>query len=96
MDEFDRNEIAERWGLSQTNQSLSESDLFEALSRRIEELMNRDFRKFLHSLYRLDIDEEKVANILGTTKGESQYHALASAVLKRELQKAETRKRFEE
>src|SRR5262245_53217142 len=91
-------EISQKWGLSPNASQLPYDNLFEEivreLARRVEVLMNRDPRKFNNELYRLDVSEMKIKEVLRTRKGDAVFEGLARIILERELQKARTRREY--
>ena len=64
------------------------------LTMAISELLDKDFNKLLNALYRIDIDEIKVARIINLEDTDNIAPSLAELVIKRELQKVETRKKY--
>ena len=102
-DSRDLIEVSERWGLglpapTHPEDLLENGRLFEEivreLTRRVEILMTRDPRKFTNDLYRLDVSEARIKDLLRTATGVDVYEGLARLILKRELQKAKTRREY--
>ena len=60
----------------------------EFLSKRIEDLIDKDQERFFNTLYRIDISESKVAHALST----SHYPPddLADLIIERQLQRLKT------
>jgi hypothetical protein len=74
-------------------------NLFDRMSEKISHLMSSSPEKFYQALYRLDVSEEKVSEILSgrllssSSGGQrmSKSRALAQLIVDREIQKAKTR-----
>lgn len=64
------------------------------LSEKINELIIHHFEELIRILYRLDIDEKKLKEILATNIDEDAGVLIAEMVIEREQKKAETRKLF--
>ena len=60
----------------------------------INELINKDFRALLQILYRIDVDEKKIRYYLEENINEDSASVLADMIIKRQLQKIESRKDF--
>ncbi len=60
----------------------------EFLSKRITELMIKNQEKFFNTLYRIDVSESKVAQVLNTSKNVSDD--LADLIIERQLQRLKT------
>ena len=62
----------------------------EFLTKKIAELMEKDYEKFLNTLYRIDINENKAAEIIKSTSGNKTAEELADLVIIRQLQRVKT------
>ncbi|MDZ7767382.1 MAG: hypothetical protein U5K00_23695 [Melioribacteraceae bacterium] len=60
----------------------------EFLSKRIAELMAKNQERFFNTLYRIDINENKVAQVLNTSKNIPDD--LADLIIERQLQRLKT------
>lgn len=60
----------------------------------INELINKDFHALLQLLYRIDVDEKKIRYYLEENINEDSASVLADMIIKRQLQKIESRKDF--
>jgi hypothetical protein len=72
----------------------SADNLHDNLSRVINQLILQDFSFLINALYRLDISENKVKDLL---KGNSQHNAgdlIAVLIIERQLEKIKTRGLF--
>ncbi|PSL49583.1 hypothetical protein CLV51_101917 [Chitinophaga niastensis] len=72
--------------------------LEEILAGRLETLINEDFRHFIFLLYRLDIAEKKVREILetATATGADPYKPIAALIIERQLQKIISRATYKQ
>lgn len=66
--------------------------IIEALSQRIDSLLAGNPDRLFSLLYRLDINERKIKTVLQTKENVSRH--LAELVYTRQIEKAESRKRF--
>lgn len=74
--------------------SVSAEELKEKLASHINYLLNHDFEKLVFYLYRIDVDENKLRQLLQARQGENAAGLIADLVIERQLQKTETRKQF--
>ena len=65
--------------------------ILEALSKNISYLLDHDLSKLLQALYRIDVNEQAVKQILATEETSEMSMQIAQLILKRELEKVETR-----
>ncbi|MBC5775288.1 hypothetical protein H8S95_14510 [Pontibacter sp. KCTC 32443] len=66
-------------------------DLQQKLAQAVLYLLQKDLNRLLNILYRIDVDERKVKQaMLAPTEEEVADH-IAQIIIKRELQKAQTR-----
>jgi len=61
---------------------------------QVEVLVNRDFEKFLLLCYRIDLSEDKLKKILRDSPSENLIRELATAIVDRQLLKAEIKKKY--
>jgi len=86
-----KKKIGEGFGIS-TDRLISKQQVLAALSARIEQLMAADADLLFSLLYRLDISERKIKEVL---KGGSEIALhLATLVYDRQLEKAAWRNHF--
>jgi len=64
------------------------------LEKRIRNMIDHDFSGLLNALYRVDISEHQLRHLLALTPPEQLAHAITQAVLQREKQKVETRRKY--
>ena len=78
-------------------ESLPAKDL-EALHYKIahlvQHLLQKDFNRLLHILYRIDVEERKVKEAMLAEEPEVISERISRLILKREIQKAEIRFRY--
>jgi hypothetical protein len=72
-------------------ETLNENELVSLIERRVEELLRTDPGALLQFLYRLDVAEDRVKQALAA---EAPAHALAKAIIAREIHRQETRKKY--
>jgi hypothetical protein len=63
----------------------------EHLKNRITELMSRNYDRFLNSLYRIDVDESKVREILHSKDKISIPEKLADLIIERQMMRIKTK-----
>ncbi len=65
----------------------------ELLIRRIDELMRTDLDKLKWILYRIDVSEKKLSEQLRISEADAAT-VMADMIIQRQLEKAESRKKF--
>jgi len=65
----------------------------EKLAVYINELVNHDFGKLIHILYRLDVSEQKLKSTLASSSANAGI-LIAEMIIERQVQKIKTRERF--
>jgi hypothetical protein len=65
----------------------------EKLAAYINELINHDFEKLVHILYRLDVSEQKLKSTLASSSTDAGL-LIAEMIIERQLQKIKTREQF--
>ncbi|HEX8332887.1 MAG TPA: hypothetical protein VF622_09705 [Segetibacter sp.] len=70
------------------------ADLFFALSNRLKSMINEDFSGLLQILYRIDISESKLRDLISTQLDKPASDVIAHLIIERQLQKVESRKMF--
>src|SRR5436190_5460938 len=86
--------------ISNINQSLEISlpdtisleELKQKLALHINHLINHDFEKLVSLLYRVDVNENKMRNVLDNKEGENAPMLIAGLIIERQLQKIKSRK----
>lgn len=70
--------------------------LKEHLSNKIGEMMEKDFDRFLNNMYRIDVSESKVRNILNNSPLGTIPEQLAELIIERQLQRIKTQRLYKE
>lgn len=70
---------------------LSLSELEQQLTNHINHLINTDFEKLVYYLYRIDVNETKVKQLLQQQGGENAAQLIAQLIIDRQLQKIKSR-----
>jgi len=86
--------ICERFELEPLENELSESELIRHLSKAIRFYLDKDFNKLLNILYRIDVKETDIKQILTASPPNEIAETLAVTVIDREKQKIQTRKKY--
>lgn len=73
-----------------------ENEFLEMIATRVEFLMESNMELFINHLYRMDVDEHKVNNILlmAEDSDESVYQLFAKLIYTRQKERLETKKKF--
>jgi hypothetical protein len=78
--------------------TVSEGFSFEAgkdlLADKVNQLINRDFARLVNILYRLDISEVKLKQVLKENATEDAGQLIAQLIIERQLQKFKARQQF--
>lgn len=84
--------------LSSTFPGETEEAFLKIIADRVAELMQSNMELFINHLYRMDVDERKVARVLKNEDNdeESVYISIARLIYKRQIQRMETKKRFKQ
>jgi len=76
----------------------SEREKYDALkkllAKRIQEMIDHEFDKFINLLYRIDISEPKVKEALAIQPFSEALDRVAEMIIERQLQKVITRKQY--
>jgi len=68
------------------------ADFKEMLTKVIRHLLDHDFERLLHGLYRIDVNEEKVKQAIASQ--EDVANEIADLIIAREMQKVITREKY--
>lgn len=71
-----------------------EEELLQKLAAHVQYLIDHQLEHLYQLLYRIDVSETKVKNIVATLPYAEHARALAEAILERQKQKIESRKKF--
>src|SRR5579872_3297533 len=91
---LDSFEIDERLLLATKSEEEKFNAFRELLIKRIEELAGKNMEKLMWMLYRVDVSEKKLKETLSATAVADFGRVIADLIIERQIQKAETRKRF--
>ena len=73
---------------------LSESQLRETLVNAFAYLVDNDFPKLVQILYKADVDQYKLKELLENVAGKSSAEVIADAYIARQMAKIETWKKY--
>ena len=68
--------------------------LLSWLTKEVQSLLDRDFASLLNALYRIDVDERRVEEVLAVHDPDTLASQLARLILDRQLLKAQTRRKY--
>lgn len=71
-------------------------ELRKFLAERVNTLMNEDFDRFVNSLYRIDIQENKIRKVFNDKSNPDLSGKIADLIIERQLQRAKTRLMYKE
>jgi hypothetical protein len=77
-------------------EKISFEELKERLSVQINYLIEKDFQKLVSLLYRVDVSETKLKNLLLENQGENAGNIIAELIIERQLQKIKSRQQFKQ
>ena len=72
------------------NENLTENQLREAMIDAFAYLVDNDFPKLIQIIYKADVDQYKLKELLETTEGKSSAEVIADAYIARQKAKIET------
>jgi uncharacterized protein YtpQ (UPF0354 family) len=81
------------YGLELAEQ-LSADGLEAVLAEKLNSLIHSDFNALIGILYRIDVDESRLKDLLKTNDGEDAGKIIARLIIERQRQKVQTRKVF--
>ena len=73
-------------------QASTQEELKLKLTTHINDLLLHDFEKLISILYRIDVSENKLRNMLSVHHTEDAAKIIAALIIERQLQKIESRK----
>jgi len=74
--------------------AISEEDLLMAISSRVAHLIDRDSGLLFSYLYRLDISESQLDNVINTPSPEAISDRIAQLILERQKERIMTKKKY--
>lgn len=66
----------------------------ELLAAKISQLINNDFAALVQLLYRIDIPEKKLKEVIEAGQGDDTAKLIAAMIIERQLEKASLRKQY--
>ena len=75
-------------------QDKTPGEIREQLISLVNELVNTDFNALVQLLYRIDVDEKKLKQLLSERVGPDSPSIIADLIISRQLQKIITKKQF--
>ena len=75
-------------------ENLSIHELKGNMSKYINYLIQHNFNQLLNHLYRIDINESRLQQLLRENTGEDAAQIIAQLIIERQLQKIQTRREF--
>lgn len=76
------------------NENLTDNQLREAMIDAFAYLVDNDFPKLIQILYKADVDQYKLKELLETAEGRSSAEVIADAYMERQMAKLETWKKY--
>ncbi len=74
--------------------SISSEELREKLVLHINHLINHNFEKLVFYLYRIDVNESKMKQLLDQREGENAAGLIADLIIERQMEKIKSRQQF--
>lgn len=69
-------------------------EVFKKLTTFINHLINDDFSQLVSLLYRIDVSEKKLRQVLDATNGKEAASVIAAMIIERQLEKIHSREKF--
>ncbi|MDQ1139240.1 hypothetical protein [Pedobacter agri] len=76
------------------NENLTDNQLRETMIDAFAYLVDNDFPKLIQILYKADVDQYKLKELLETAEGRSSAEVIADAYMERQMAKIETWKKY--
>lgn len=74
--------------------SISLEELKKKMIVHINHLINHDFEKLVFYLYRIDVNENKMKQLLEQKEGENAAGLITDLIIERQLEKIKSRRKF--
>lgn len=71
---------------------ISHAELVKKLDDHINHLINHDFNRLVSILYRIDVNEKKLKDVLKENQIETAGNIIANLIIERQLQKISSRR----
>ncbi|AZI27501.1 hypothetical protein EA772_19940 [Pedobacter sp. G11] len=76
------------------NENLTDNQLRETMIDAFAYLVDNDFPKLIQILYKADVDQYKLKELLETAQGRSSAEVIADGYMERQMAKLETWKKY--
>lgn len=73
---------------------ISNEEVINRLTIFINDLINNDFSQLVSLLYRIDVPEKKLRQVLDATNGKDAASVIATMIIERQLEKIRSREKF--
>ena len=73
---------------------ITEEELELRLAEIVDHLIERDFKKLVYVLYKIDVSEVKLKQMLNASQQQRTSTIIAKLIIERQKQKIESRKKF--
>ncbi|RZS94849.1 hypothetical protein [Cecembia calidifontis] len=83
------------FNLPEIQENFTEEGLVEILTPVIKQMLDRDFERLLQICYRIDLGEQVLKKILHESDPDQMANDLSRALVKRQVQKIEIRKKYQ-
>lgn len=90
----DQFEIEKELNLPVDNERERYEALKQMLVARLSQMIDREFDKFVNTLYRIDVNESKVKKILAEETFDKAIEMIADLIIQRQMEKVITRKKY--
>jgi hypothetical protein len=74
--------------------NISDKELKETLTQYVNHLINYDFEKLIFHLYRIDVNEAKMKQLLEQKNGENAAGLIADLIIERQVEKIKSCQQF--
>ncbi|MEP6699919.1 MAG: hypothetical protein ABJA85_01325 [Bacteroidota bacterium] len=74
--------------------TISLEELKKKMIAHINHLINHDFEKLVFYLYRIDVNENKMKQLLEQKEGENAAGLITDLIIERQLEKIKSRRKF--
>ena len=74
--------------------SISIDELRQKLTAYVNSLINHDFEKLVYYLYRIDVNETKMRQLLAQKEGENAAGLITDLIIERQMKKIKSRREF--
>jgi hypothetical protein len=75
-------------------EKISLHEIKEKLTKHISYLITNNFQELINLLYRIDVNENKLRDLLKENSDADAANVIADLIIERQLQKIETRNKF--